>query len=94
MECQRCKGAKKKYGKHTGFLFAEEPFEYISSDIFGPIKTSHFETEYSKDYFYLLTITDIFSRFTRVFHVEEIKAETIVDNFKKWLKYIPYQRKY
>ncbi|KAG0441142.1 Transposon Tf2-8 polyprotein [Dictyocoela muelleri] len=86
LECQRNKGLNKKYGKYTGSLFSEVPFEYISSDIFGPIKTLHFETEYSKEYFYLLTITDIYSRFTRVFDIEDIKTETIISQFKKWLE--------
>ncbi|KAG0420403.1 Transposon Tf2-6 polyprotein [Dictyocoela roeselum] len=42
-KCQLNKDTKQKFGKHVGYIYSNEPFEFISSDIFGPIKTEHFK---------------------------------------------------
>ncbi|KAG0419797.1 hypothetical protein EQH57_0398 [Dictyocoela roeselum] len=56
LACHKNKDCTIRLGRHPGYLFSQNPFEYISSDIFGPIKTRHFETNFNQKYFYILTI--------------------------------------
>lgn len=47
-QCQLCMVNKNnigKYGNISGGLSSEYPFETISSDIVGPVKTRHFRTD-------------------------------------------------
>ncbi|KAG0435946.1 Transposon Tf2-9 polyprotein [Dictyocoela muelleri] len=64
-ECQINKEYKEKISLHTRFIYSNNPFEFISSDIFGPIKTKHFITTFKNEFFYILTFTDICTRFTK-----------------------------
>ncbi|KAG0442136.1 Transposon Tf2-9 polyprotein [Dictyocoela muelleri] len=88
-KCQIAKDIKMKLGKHFGYIYSEKPIEFISSDIFGPIKTKHFNTNIKNEYFYILTITDICSRFTRVFILKNIRTNTIIAKIKEWLSKYP-----
>lgn len=84
--CNLCKNRRSNYGKVVGGLIAKEPLEFISTDIFGPIKTNHFNTSREQEYFYILTVTDIFSRWTEVEIIFDITSLTITEGIKKiWL---------
>ncbi|KAG0435690.1 Transposon Tf2-9 polyprotein, partial [Dictyocoela muelleri] len=89
VKCQKNKENKFKYGKYAGFSYSQTPFKMISSDIFGPVKTSYFKTNSKYEYFYLITITDICSRFTRVFLQFDIKANSLIKCLNSWLVNYP-----
>lgn len=55
-----------KIGKIKVGITADEVNETVSTDIFGTIKTNHFVTTKKEDKFYILTMTDIFSRYTEI----------------------------
>ncbi|KAG0439135.1 Transposon Tf2-9 polyprotein, partial [Dictyocoela muelleri] len=93
-ECQLNKDSKQKTGLHTGYIYSTKPFNFISSDIFGPVKTKHFNTTIKSEFFYILTFTDICSRFTTLFILKDIKSDSIIKNFKKWLEKYPKPEKF
>lgn len=61
-ECNLSKGFKDQYGTLKGGLISTEFNERISSDIMGPLKTRHLSTKRGNEKFYILTVTDVFSR--------------------------------
>ncbi|KAG0436164.1 Transposon Tf2-9 polyprotein [Dictyocoela muelleri] len=87
--CQVNKKSRTKLGLHTVYLYSETPFEYVSSDIYGTIKSSHFNTKMKHESFYIIIFTDICGRFTRVFIIKNIKSSSIIKKFKKWLEVYP-----
>ncbi|KAG0442714.1 Retrovirus-related Pol polyprotein from transposon 17.6 [Dictyocoela muelleri] len=87
LECNKNTISKIKHGKISGKIISNRPFETISSDIVGTFKTNLFEIETQNNEFYIITITDIFSRFTKVYLLEEISSKSIIENaFKKFIK--------
>lgn len=74
-----------KYGHIFGGSRSETPLEKFSSDIFGPFDLSDFLDDGKG---YIITFTDVFSRFTRLSLLKEITGEAISRAFEtKWLKY-------
>ncbi|KAG0440449.1 Transposon Tf2-9 polyprotein [Dictyocoela muelleri] len=95
-KCEKCQRNKRRFTKlgHFGSqIVSDKPFSYISSDILGPIKTKHFLSNSPKEYFYLLSITDIFTRFTRIYYIEDITSASVIKNFKKWFESYPLPSK-
>ncbi|KAG0419727.1 Transposon Tf2-6 polyprotein [Dictyocoela roeselum] len=88
-ECQVNKESRHKIGLHTGYIYSAVPFEFISSDIFGPIKTEHFHTSIKNEFFYILTFTDICTRFTRLFLLKNIKTDSVINKLRRWLERYP-----
>ncbi|KAG0435785.1 Pol polyprotein [Dictyocoela muelleri] len=80
----RNKNTTKTYGYSEGSLTSPNMFEFISSDIYGPIKSRHFISNENSDYFYLITYTDIYSRFTEIYKLKDISAKSILMTFKRW----------
>ncbi|KAG0435920.1 Transposon Tf2-6 polyprotein, partial [Dictyocoela muelleri] len=82
IKCCLCKEKNIKYGKIKGNINSEKWLELISSDIFGPIKTNHFKTESKKEYFYIITFTDVYSRYTLIDITWDITAKTLAKSFE------------
>ncbi|KAG0440918.1 Gag-Pol polyprotein [Dictyocoela muelleri] len=61
------------------------PFEKVSSDIYGPFDISEFKHEKSKSKAYYVTFTDIYSRLTRIYLLQNISGETIIKKLKSWI---------
>lgn len=83
--CNLNKKLKSNYGIISGGLESGQPHDIVSSDIFGPLKTRHFQFSKDNDYFYILTITELFSRYTECFIINDIRASTITEIIKKWI---------
>ncbi|KAG0420205.1 Pol polyprotein, partial [Dictyocoela roeselum] len=73
---------------------ASERNEVIALDIKGPINIKNFNIEDAeKDQFYILVITDLYSRFTEICFIWDVNSETVKLHFEeKWLKI--YERPY
>ncbi|KAG0420508.1 Transposon Tf2-6 polyprotein [Dictyocoela roeselum] len=84
--CMRNKNNIKTYGYSEGSITCQNMFEFISSDIYGPIKSCHFISNETSEYFYLITYTDIYSRFTEIYKLKDISAKSILITFKKWCR--------
>ncbi|KAG0438658.1 hypothetical protein DMUE_2955 [Dictyocoela muelleri] len=83
-----------KFKKNTepndlGKITAVRQFLFFSSDILGPIKTQHFLTQTDREYFYILNITDIYSKFTSLFFIEGFKSSNIIPCFADWVNNYP-----
>ncbi|MGL5708363.1 MAG: reverse transcriptase domain-containing protein, partial [Aeromonas sp.] len=83
LSCQKNKIINVKYGKTSGYIVPENPFEIISSDIVGPFNYKEYKTEFTQN-FYLITVTDHFSRFTKVFAAQNITSYEIVQVISSW----------
>ncbi|KAG0440260.1 hypothetical protein DMUE_1870 [Dictyocoela muelleri] len=92
-ECLKC-GTEKEYKPTmvmTKFTTPPlEPYEMISIDLKGPIKTRHSSTNNIKEDFYILVVTDLFSRYTEVKFINNIHSSTICKTLEDiWLsKYV------
>ncbi|KAG0440593.1 Gypsy retrotransposon integrase-like protein 1 [Dictyocoela muelleri] len=89
--CQKAKNTSKTYGYSSGYLYSDKPFEFISSDIFGPLKSLHFKTKDETTYFYLITFTDIFSRLTKAYYLCDITSNSVKLAFQKWCNNMAFQ---
>lgn len=85
-ECTASKTNKVKYGKASVVIIAKLPFEILSNDIVQPIKKRLFKTELSENDFYILIITDVFSRRTKVDMICDIKSRTLCKRIENYLK--------
>ncbi|KAG0419999.1 Pol polyprotein [Dictyocoela roeselum] len=74
-------------------LILRRTFAFVSSDIFGPLKALHFKTNEENTYFYLITFTDIYSRYTEAFFLQNITAHSVTKAFKKWCHKYGYPSK-
>jgi hypothetical protein len=81
--CNTSKENSVKYGKISGGLLSENNFEFISIDILGPIKTKHFSTEHLANYFYIIVICDMASRWTEIDIVFNIRSEQVIKTIKE-----------
>ena len=76
--CQTKKSSKTKYGKTYGIIESLEPLQTISSDIIDPFKGHHFEHTTFNSSFSIITISDIYSRWTEVEILWETNAQDII----------------
>lgn len=60
--CNTVKDFRHNYGIPVHEIKISKPIEAVGLDIKGPIKRSHFNLSRKKGYFYILVITDLFSR--------------------------------
>ncbi|KAF9760600.1 Transposon Tf2-6 polyprotein, partial [Nosema granulosis] len=86
-ECELCiKG--KHYNKkivNKCVLTAKNPFERVSTDIFGPFNLDEYNHEKSSESGYFITLTDIYTRITWVKFVLNITAEDLIKTVKEWI---------
>ncbi|KAG0435405.1 Transposon Tf2-8 polyprotein [Dictyocoela muelleri] len=88
-ECLVCQKSKdyERYTKPFGDpIYSNKPFEFLSTDILGPLKTKHFKFPQKNEYFYILTVTDIFSRFTMPYILFNINSSSIIEKLENWIK--------
>ncbi|MGL5709110.1 MAG: reverse transcriptase domain-containing protein [Aeromonas sp.] len=81
--CQKNKESAIKYGKTSGFISPTKSLEIISSDIIGPFNYKDYKTTFTKNFFFI-TITDHFSRFTKVFASQNITSSEIINVLINW----------
>lgn len=86
--CQQTKPLNKKYGKITGNISTTKYLEKISVDYFGPVYNCDklFKTKHRKLWFIL--ITENFSKYTKVFIVNNLKSENLIDKLKIYFKIV------
>ena len=83
LTCQQNKKYNTKYGKVTGNLLSNRKFESISSDIVGPFKRTMNGCIIK---FWIVTFTDLFTRYTKVGIMKNLEAAEVVRCFEKeWL---------
>ncbi|KAG0435615.1 Retrovirus-related Pol polyprotein from transposon 17.6, partial [Dictyocoela muelleri] len=80
--CQRLKHHKKEKSNHHLHIIAEKHNELVSSDILGPLKREHFKLNHSERYFYILTPTDIYTKWTEIKIIWTIKTSELIKAFK------------
>ena len=94
-KCEMCllnKEINKKV--HTNVsIKSRKPFEIISTDIFGPFELEGFGGEYVSNKGYLLTITDVYSRYTKVYFNEKIRSQEIISCLENWILNLGRPRK-
>ncbi|KAG0420371.1 Transposon Tf2-11 polyprotein [Dictyocoela roeselum] len=75
-----------KCGVTQNEISAIKPNECVALDIKGPIKSYHFRNRTKNKYFYILVMTDIFSRYTEAAIIKNVESKTVIESFlKKWI---------
>lgn len=92
--CQKCqinKPFRNYHGEIKGNISSSTPWESISTDLYGPFKLEDFHDTSNG---YILTITDRFSRWSRLILIKNIKGSTIASATEKyWIKKHPHPSK-
>ena len=86
--CRDCQVQKNSSVTHINFskFFRSNEFnQVVCTDITGPFETTDYESEFTNSKFYVLTIIDVYSRFTLIFMIEQITADAVVRCFQKWI---------
>lgn len=83
MTCQRNKPFRNNYGQLKNYIITKEPKEVISTDLLEPIIHKNYTNEKR---WYVLTITDIFTRMTRLYLVKNITSKEIINKFNLIIK--------
>jgi transposase InsO family protein len=84
--CQLNKRSSTKFGEVRGFAHSEEPFDLIASDIVGPFNTDEFVVRKDISKFWILTIIDVHSRFSKVFLISDISTKSVVKGISQWIE--------
>lgn len=89
--CRNCKicGKYKQAGyKKLNYsnIMAKKAFKKISTDIYGPFKLNNFITSGKKEVGYILSITDILSRITKLYFLYKVDTEAVIKSFEEWIK--------
>jgi ribonuclease HI len=86
-QCEVCKRVKHYNKKIVSgcTLNAKNPFERVSTDIYGPFDADEFLHELNAKMGYFITITDIYTRITKVKFVPNITAEDLIKAVKEWI---------
>lgn len=85
-KCQKNKINKYKYGKIHGHLSSTDLNEKIFIDHLGPFIESDLIKSTNDNKFWLVVITEAFSKFTKIYKAETLKPEHTVRSLKKYLQ--------
>ncbi|KAG0424682.1 hypothetical protein DMUE_6082 [Dictyocoela muelleri] len=91
-ECKKCqteKNFKTDRGEIDNEYIPNDNNETFALDIKGQIAAKHFKTSKNKknNYFYILTMVDLFSRYTETRIIWRITSKSVIKAFKKiWIK--------
>ncbi|MEG0619308.1 MAG: reverse transcriptase domain-containing protein [Bacilli bacterium] len=80
--CQIYKRDRIQFGHTKTFKISQHKNDIISSDIVGPF--CYFNNNKNIKY-YIMTITDHFSRFTRLFKIKNIDSDSIIKHLSNWI---------
>ncbi|KAF9760824.1 Transposon Tf2-6 polyprotein [Nosema granulosis] len=88
--CEKCiRNKRQTRRKENNYkIMSRELMGTICSDIFGPFEIAEYDESLQsvKEKGFFITITDVYSRFTKVKFLEKITAKDIIEVFKQWIK--------
>ena len=58
--------------------------ERISTDIYGPFKLKDYDSNSLRETGYILSITDIYTRFSKLYFLEKISSNNVLEKIKTW----------
>ncbi|KII65927.1 Transposon Tf2-9 polyprotein [Thelohanellus kitauei] len=86
-DCQESKSFNPRLGKILGGIYSDTPFAKISTDIVGPYESSNFITDLEGSKFWILTFSDICTRFSKTYVLEKPNSENICHILvHEWIK--------
>ncbi len=92
IKCQCSKRLIRKQEKLFGYLKANSPFEFVCTDIRGPVTI---ENDLISEKWFVVSFVDIFSRYTALELVERITGEVICETFeRRWINFFPLTKKF
>ena len=83
LSCLKAKPQNFTYRKVAGTIAAEKN-EILSSDILGPYYSYEFKEKFETPKTFIITLTDILTRFTRLQLLEKIDSISIIPIFRSW----------
>lgn len=66
-------------------IAANKKFERISTDIYGPFNIRDFKNDCVKEMGHILSITDIYTRYTRLYFFERITSNDVIQSLESWI---------
>eukprot|EP00477_Mikrocytos_mackini_P002292 GAHX01002531.1.p1 GENE.GAHX01002531.1~~GAHX01002531.1.p1 ORF type:complete len:511 (+),score=64.70 GAHX01002531.1:355-1887(+) len=89
-ECQQSKNYKSKGQSTEGKITSKGPFHKIAADIVGLIDNEEVNDVITGNKYYLLTIIDIYTRWSEIIILNDIHAENVTNKFEReWLHRYP-----
>ena len=85
--CSRIKIRSFKINKENK-ITADYKFKRISTDIYGSFKLNEYKLDSLREVGYIMSITDIYTRFTKLYFLETIDTKKVVGKLKQWIKEI------
>ncbi|KAF9760601.1 Retrovirus-related Pol polyprotein from transposon 17.6 [Nosema granulosis] len=82
--CLECKGGT-NIKINNEEIQSEKKMEKLSTDIFGPFYPRDCLDERVENKYYFLTITDIYSRFTRIYYGDKFTGKEVKKCFERWV---------
>src|SRR5699024_9892623 len=83
IKCLQNKNFKINHGELKNFLIAKYPLQKISSNLLGPLSNKEYLNGRK---FFILTISDIFTRYTKLYVIEKIDTKTLINKFNLYLE--------
>ena len=81
--CKDCQQNKHSFKIRDGYIESKRRLEDISSDIWGPF---NIDKQNKIGTGYIVTFTDLMSRYTKIKFIDNINSDTITNTFKtEWL---------
>ncbi|KAF9758242.1 Transposon Tf2-6 polyprotein, partial [Nosema granulosis] len=77
-QCQTEKNSSSIHGKLLGNINAQEPYQKIAIDLYGPISTRYFKGGEDNDKIMLMVIVDVYSRWTEIIPTSSISAKMMI----------------
>ncbi|MGL5899968.1 MAG: reverse transcriptase domain-containing protein, partial [Lactobacillaceae bacterium] len=83
--CLRIKCSSYRTVDRDNKILAAKRLERVSTDIYGPFGLENIKPYRTGERGYILSITDIYSRFTRLYFFKRVKTKEIIISFQKWI---------
>lgn len=87
--CKKCQDYKIIQGNKNLIkcsMTSDRPFERVSTDIYGPFSLNHFKHSSEREVGYILSITDVFTKYTRLFFESNVTGKEVCKNVEVWIK--------
>lgn len=84
--CQKFKIYTNHYGKVQGYIKSSKLHELISTDIVGPYDSERYENEIDNKKFWLLTVTEVFFRYSKIYMLEDLTTSKTIEMIKKYVE--------
>lgn len=85
-DCYKCKGKYSNSIRFNSKITSKEMFHKLSMDIYGPIEQDYVSLNDKDSKMFIFTITDVYSRMTRIFPLGKTNTKKIIECLSLWFQ--------